>query len=234
MNVGFEMFNDSNSLLVNQDYSNFIISKRLTLTTTNSDRAVPPFRGSHLKVTAPAVAFVAVSAEQVVCLESVYTNGQNKDYVFRFPSSPAGTSVSVFVFTLIQPNSLGWGFEINREDESIAFSALERYMRVMASDYADDYSSREGRSFPIPSGRAAAVVLGTPCGSWEVFSQEDGAGGWSTDISRFNMGVRVSGANYYVTEELTYSNSSRSSSAPTNGILASYVMTILIIDVTNY
>lgn len=234
MTVGFEVFNDGNSLLVNQDYSNFILSQKLTLTTTNTGKAVPPFRGSHLTVTAPAVAFVAVSADQVVCLESVFTSGNGKNYTFRFPYSPAGTVISVFVFTLIQPNSLGWGFEIYREDGSIAFSGLERYMRVMASDYAEDYGSRIGKSYPIPLGRTAAIVLGTPCGSWEVLSQESGGSGWSTDISRFNMGVRVSGAAYYVTEDMTYSNSSRSSSPPTNGVLASDAMTIVVVDVTNY
>lgn len=205
MGVGVQVWNDWGSSQIDQDHITLALSAKGSIPMTLDPATHPqPMRIGTVTVTGdnPIIAFLPSTAGVFVNLLHQSRDGNQWTFHFRAQS---GSDFTLNYWTFDKPEramhrSDGFGFQVFRDDGSVAFDASSRPLRVVGvidlppPEDGEGVNVRGGLArtgaVEVPSGRTYAIVQGSICfvpvmfhdgwmtGNGEVREELPGAGGW--------------------------------------------------------
>lgn len=159
MTTGLEVINDFNTIIIDSNYSNFMLSQTGVVTTT-AQEAVGGFivyRGNiTTSATNPQVFFRNTNGVFVAILQATYGATSS----FTVQSSSPGTFTYHLFGTNIPPVSTNFGLQVFKEDGSLAFDSGSNFLRYetviqMTGDFGVNI-----KNYPLPAdGKVRAACI---------------------------------------------------------------------------
>jgi len=231
MTAGLQVFNTSNFIQVDQDYTNLCLTNKGVSTTSAQAGG---YVGSYFDIVVPQNKFMAVKCLYPIALESTIISGTSRIYRYRLPSAPAGTQVNTYEFGPFDGvSAANYGLEIFKSDGSLAFSSSKNYMRVQAVMGVNDYAEILGQVYQLPEGKTYAVMLSSSAGYFNTIALENGTG-WDVESNRDQAVVTLSSSSYSVSQMTTYAFNSYTSGSPEERGTGTFRLDFLILDVTGF
>lgn len=233
MPTGFQVYNDSGFLQVDQDTFNFTLTNKGTLTLNNTAYGSATIRRGSFSVTAtyPVIA-IQSSYDTFVNVINTGTNAWTV-YVWSLNCPNAGT-VAWYLFASANNNATtdNFGLEVFNASGVRVFHSSAKVMRVFGSIVADTTSLAltSGRSYAIAQQSMKNLQTSTDTGIVDPFN---GLNDYYTFINS-NGSAWISGTTAYcdLIQYENYNNSFRIGTANTS--VSSGTNAFLVVDVTNF
>lgn len=221
MPVGFSAINSSNTVQVDQDFSNLMLRTKGTFTFSSTSTRVAKLHTLTIANAITPVIFIGATSAPVSILRS-YKSGSN--WIFELGCSSA-ISVTYYIFDKISATSSTKGIQVFGSDGSLIFDSESKYQKIRYVNQLP--TGAPNKTYTLPSGPTYAAALGYTRFSFVEWTGPDGVQ-WTLAIVE---AVRVTATSVIVTDidyqEIPddFYNYSSAWSAPSQ---------LMIIDVTGY
>lgn len=232
MGAGFQCFNDSGYIQIDEKYRNLALLRKTTLSGTDANSAGVPLAA----YTCRWVSYVATSKESVLAFYSTgkvcpfVVQEQNGTFVWKIALDSGSGKNQITIFEFGPPpasgSGSGWGFQVFNDDSQLVFDANFKYMRLVGF-LVGSFVDLIKRSRSYTPGRTYAVAYG--CGAANYDSYQDLPGQFQNYVGMY-MTQFTSPHVLYFDEVGVYS----SSSSVQQGGGPSYGTAMTVIDVTNF
>lgn len=231
MAVGYEVINDSGSILLDANYLNLALIAKGTIDIgRNTNQG-----GSSGQVTVPAtgpnMVFIRSSGFAAVTLSA--------DGWFNYFLGFGATRFDYWVFA--PPRDIGakYGMQVYTEDGILAFDASQRYLRIIGSmniSSGTTLPTQNGNekivSLPLPAG-LPAVCLSDPGFQMQVLTGSGVSGGVSYRTTTL-CASRIVDGNLQVAQVLSNNNVDLPSNVTVNSTTSSLARSVILADVSGF
>lgn len=160
MTTGLEVINDFNTIIIDSNYSNFMLSQTGVVTTTAQQVSggLIVYRGNiTTSATNPQVFFRNTNGAFVAILQATYGAISS----FTVQSSSPGTFTYHLFGTNIPPVSTNFGLQVFKEDGSLAFDSGSNFLKFeTVIQMTGDLGLVDINNYPLPAdGKVRAACI---------------------------------------------------------------------------
>lgn len=172
MPAGLQVFNDSNTVQIDDEYSNLMFIRKGTLTLTDGGTLDVVVTNRVSPKVAIRVTDNQASSKSTACLYSVIDSGSTRTFRYRVEAGIVGavTTLEYFVFDRGTPVSSGFGLQTFNSAGELIFDSGQKYLAIdsvlVSNNYEADGFTFAGKSIVINTSRTYAIVFGEYGGYW--------------------------------------------------------------------
>jgi len=230
MSAGFEVINDSQSILIDQNFQNLALVSRGTISVASNTS--PGGRYGFTNIPATGIPLIFVRSTGLVSIIST-ASGR-----FDWQMAKGVTSFDYYAFAPPQIISGNFGLQVYGSDGTLCFDAQQKYLRVLGTTatkssmyFPDSGGVGSVLSFPL-QGTQPAVCFSDPGGQFQVITGTIVSGGTSyRTIAR--CGMRINRSSLELAQFQSLDNISLPSGANVNTRVASSPSMVIVADVSN-
>ncbi len=230
MGIGFQCFNDSGYIQIDENYRNLALLRKVTLTGTDANSVGVPLA----LYTCKWVSYTAASKESVIAFSSTgkfcpfIVQEENGTFSWKIALDIYSGNNQVIIYEFGPPPSTGAnsGFQVFNGSSQLVFDANFKYMRL-ADFVTINFIDNLKKSRSYVSGRTYAVAYG--CGAANYDSYQDFPGQFQNYVGMY-MTQFTSPHVLYFDEVGVYS----ATSSQSQGGSPSYVAAMTVVDVTGF
>jgi len=200
MTSGIQIFNDANTVQIDDTYSNY----RLTGKTVHTSSQGLYSQGSEVAIAVHGLnSLVAIQTEARHCLASIANVAPgNWTLTIALDASP-GTLLTSYQFSAAPPEPTRCGMQIFDEQGVLKFDAASRFLRIQKI-LSGNYSHMFG-DHALPHGRSYATVFSSWAGTFQSFSNYPASGGYPSIHNYYGApGVFIRGSTLQITYYQNY------------------------------
>jgi hypothetical protein len=230
MSAGFEVINDSQSILIDQNFQNLALVAKGTISIGSNSS--PGGYSGFTTIPATGIPLIFIRCAGWVAVTGA-TNGR-----FDWRMAKGVTTFDYYAFA--PPQSIGGnlGLQVFGSDGTLCFDAQQKYLRILGTMatkgsmfFPDSGGVGTVISFPLP-GTLPAVCFSDPGGQFQVVTGSIVSGGMTyRTVAR--CGMRINGSNLELAQFQSLDNISLPSGANINTRVAASPAAVIIADVSN-
>lgn len=197
MTSGIQIFNEANTVQIDDTYSNYRLTGKAVHTSSQGLYA----QGSEVAIAVHGLSsLVAIQTGARHCLASITNEGRDDWKLSIALDASPGTLLTAYHFSAAPPESTRCGMQIFDERGALRFDAASRFLRIQRL-FSGDYRHMFG-DHALPHGRSYATVFSKWAGTFQSFSNYPASGGYPSVHNYYGApGISISGAtlkvNYY-------------------------------------
>ncbi|MGO4701709.1 hypothetical protein [Dyella sp. 2RAB6] len=230
MSAGFEVINDSQSILIDQNFQNLALISSGSISIGSNSSAGGYFGSTTIPATGVPLIFVR-SAGLVSIISA--TNGR-----FDWRLAKGVTTFDYYAFAPPQSLSGNVGLQVFGSDGKLCFDAQQKYLRILGTVttkgsmyFPDGGGVGTALSFPLPGARPA-VCFSDPGGQFQVITGSTVSGGLTyRTVAR--CGMRINGSNLELAQFQEVDSLALSGDAHVNTRVAAAPAMVIVADVSS-